>query len=125
MGQFDRQIATAERLIKKYGQAVIWRQIVDIPNTDQPWKASAQTTVEQPVTIAFIPMTREYKEMFVFKDKTEVTSGFVVGLMKGNIPFTPGPKDVVVRNGKTYDIETLDPLSPNGQQILWTMIFKT
>lgn len=125
MGQFDRQIATAERLIKKYGQTVVWRQVVDAPNVDQPWKAPIQTTTEHSVVIAFLPMTREYKEMFVFKDKTELTAGFVVGYMKGNIPFTPGPKDVVVRDGKTYDIETLDPLSPNGQLVLWTMIFKT
>lgn len=124
MARFDRAIATAQRLIKKNGQSVVWRQVIDTPNPDQPWKAPTQVVTDHPVVIAFIPMTREYKEMFVFKDKSEVTSGFVVGLM-GQVPFTPGPKDVVIRNGKTYDIETLDLLSPNGQQILWTMIFKT
>ena len=52
----------------------------------------------------------------------EAVTGKFIGLM-GNVPFTPKVSDVVTRNGDKLDIDSIDLLSPNGQKVLYTIIF--
>lgn len=122
MTRFDRQIETALRLIKKNGQAVKWRVIDDPAPVDpnKPWEPGAATPVDEDVRICFLPMDAK---TFVFMKATEVPKGSVVGLM-GNVPFEPNIKDVVIRDANELRIESIDLLAPNGQKILYTVVFK-
>ncbi len=54
---------------------------------------------------------------------TEVVTGSTKALM-ASVSFTPSIQDVVVRSsGETLRIKSIDPLSPNGQIILYTIEF--
>jgi len=124
MARFDRAIATALRLIAKNGQKATWRVIGDgTADPATPWLTAAVSPVDEPATICFLPFTRMNYETFVFRNGGEVPKGNLIGLM-GNVSFTPNLKDVVIRDGVQLEIESIDLLSPNGQKVLYTVVFK-
>lgn len=125
MGQYDRQIATAKRLIAKYGQSVTWRQIRNgaINNAATPWKPSASEVTEKTAQIAFFPYTTENKQLLRHLLGTEVPVGSLTGYMP-SVDFEPALKDTVVRDNKVLSIKSIDPISPNGQIILYTIQFE-
>ena len=125
MARFDRAIQTALRLIAKNGEKVTWRVINDAPspNPSQPWNPGASTPEDKPATICFLPVDRQTQETFTFIKGTEVPKGSVMGLM-GQVPFDPNLKDVVIRDGKELRLAYIDVLSPNGQKVLYTMVFQ-
>lgn len=125
MARFDRAIQTALRLIAKNGEKVKWRVIDDAaaPNPSQPWNPGPATPEDKDVTICFLPVDRQTMETFTFIKGTEVPKGSVMGLM-GNVPFNPNLKDVVIRDGVELRIANIDVLSPNGQKVLYTVVFQ-
>lgn len=125
MARFDRAIQTALRLIAKNGEKVVWRVIDDAAPSDpsQPWNPGPATPVDNAATICFLPVDRQTMETFTFIKGTEVPKGSVMGLM-GNVPFEPNLKDVVIRDGKELRIANIDVLSPNGQKVLYTVMFQ-
>jgi len=123
MGQFDRQIETAKRLIAKNGQSIVWRKLgVGMPDPLMPWKLTADTHDDYTATICFLPIGRVGQELIRYLKGTEVTTGSVRGIMRA-VDFEPTANDVVIRDGKTLRIKSIDPLSPNGQIILYTIEF--
>lgn len=125
MARFDRAIQTALRLIAKNGEKVKWRVIDDAaaPDSSQPWNPGPATPEDKDVTICFLPVDRQTMETFTFIKGTEVPKGSVMGLM-GNVPFNPNLKDVVIRDGVELRIANIDVLSPNGQKVLYTVVFQ-
>jgi len=127
MGQFDRQIATALRLIAKYGQSIIWNSIIDGASVDplKPWKPTdAASTPHPDIKICFVPTNdTQWRKLLAYLKGTEVPTGKLAGLM-GQVPFEPTLKDVVDRDGVILRIASLDLLSPNGQKILYTIEFE-
>lgn len=63
------------------------------------------------------------RETIAYLRGTEVQNGSVMGYM-GAVNFEPSLKDVVIRDGKELRLENIDVLSPNGQTILYTVVFK-
>lgn len=124
MGRFDRQIETAKRLIAKNGQTVTWRKpAATTPDVSKPWlPVAALPTDYDDVVICFLPPGRIGEELIKFVKGSEVTTGSVQGLM-ASVSFEPDAKDIVLRDGKTLRIKSIDPLSPNGQVILYTIEF--
>lgn len=124
MGVFDRQIATAQRLIEKYGQKVIWNSKLKADNAGQPWKPGQAADTPHEVSICFVPKTdRLSRQLIQALTGTEVKVGSLAGLM-GVTDFTPSGDDYVTRDGKLLTIDTLDVLNPNGQIVLYTIEFK-
>lgn len=124
MGTFDRQIATAKRLIEKNGQKITWRKLAKTtPDTDKPWivEEDGETDYDN-ISIVFLPNNRQNNELIRYITGTEVTCGNVQGLMWG-VPFTPSADDIVIRDGIELRIKSIDTLSPNGQIILHTIEF--
>lgn len=124
MGKFDRQIATAARLIAENGQSVTWRRITDgaPPDPGKPWKPGASAFIDSTVRIVFLPEDgRGFEFLRLFGD-TEVPKGKLVGLMAAT-SFVPTIKDSVIRAGVALAIEAINPLSPNGETILYTVRF--
>lgn len=126
MARFDAQVKTALRLIEKNGQGVTWRIVRDEAPVDasKPWKPTNDATpVEKNVTICFLTVDRMTFETLSFMDNGEVPQGAVMGYM-GAVDFAPSLKDVVIRDGKELRIHYIDELKPNGQTILYKMVFK-
>lgn len=125
MGQFDRQIATALRLIQKNGQKVVWKSIPAETPADpaKPWNGGANVPVQSDVFICFVPVRdRDTRKFFAYLTGSEIQIGSLAGLM-GNVPFEPNLNDVVLRDGKELRMTSIDLLSPNGQKILYTLEF--
>lgn len=123
MAQFDRAIQTALKLIKKNGQEISWKQPTNsIPNPSQPWNQSTGSFTEYKPFICFLPLDKEGREFLTAIGGGEILSGSFYGLM-GAVPFTPKKVDTVTRNGVVLHIENIDEISPNGQKVLYTIIF--
>ncbi len=125
MGKFDRQIATALKLIEENGQLIKWRIINDPVASDPttPWILDEAVTEDKDAYICFLPVDRWTMQSLGFMPGTVIPAGLEMGLM-GSQEFNPDLKDVVIRDGKELRIDTINILSPNGQPILYTMIFK-
>lgn len=124
MARFDRQIEMALRLIKKNGEEIIWKSIVEpTVNPAEPWKPDSIDAIEYPATICFLTVDRVGMETLSFQYAKEVPKGLVFGLM-GQVEFEPNLKDVVIRHGVEYRILNIDILSPNSQIILYEIIFQ-
>jgi len=123
MARFDRQIATAQRLIKKNGVAVKWRKFVKTEVPGKPWEFT-QVPVDYDVVVCFLTMTKALYETLAFIPNTDVAIGSTMGLM-GQVEFDIEGTDVVIDyDGKELAIETVQTLAPNGQKILHTVVFK-
>lgn len=126
MGVFDRQVATAIRLINKNGATVTWRKMVPATG-DNPAKPGAGTPLDFSVKICFFP-NNELSLLTTLNmlKGTEVPSGRVYGLM-ASVPFIPALVDTLV--GTPYgdlallDKDGIDELNVNGQSILYTLRF--
>ena len=126
MARFDRQVQTAKKLIAKNGQLVKWRVIRDAAPVDtaQPWKpTNPATPVEHDVTICFLTVDKDTYETLSYMAGGEVPMGAVMGLM-GAVNFELSLKDVVIRDGKELRLVNIEELNPNGQTILYTMVFR-
>ena len=123
MAQFDRQIASALRLIKKNGQKVQWlKEIANIPDPLKPWLPVGTTPIVYEPFIVFFPLDLQGKEFLFSLNGSEAVTGTYYGLM-GNVNFEPNTSDIIVRDGIILDINSIDLLSPNGQKILYTIVF--
>lgn len=129
MAGYERQIATAKRLIAKRGQAVSW--LVRPEGTTDPaevagaskWrpKATGPVAAPHPVIIAFFPVARTKYESLRGMG-IELTTGAQLGYMAA-VPFEPSQKDSVLRNGKTLPVEHIEIIAPNGDPILYEIVF--
>ena len=126
MAEYDRPIASAKRMIAKKGQTVFWRQIADAVATDEnaPWKVGQASGINNTVKIVFLPVRRQNLESFGYVAGTEVPKGAVYALMAA-VPFEPNLKDVVIRDGVELRIANIEKLAPNGQAILYKILFKS
>lgn len=123
MATYDRQIATAKKLIAKFGQAVEWNTESNSANVYEPWNSETSSAVKNQASICFLPINLADLPTFGYIDQTDVPKGAVKGLM-GNVPFNPKLKDWVIRDGKRLNIDQIKVLSPNGEKILFNILFK-
>lgn len=125
MGVYDRQIATAKRLIAKKGEVVTWLPSTTVQDNSKPWQTTQPggTHPSYNVSIAFIPISdNPIDALLRFVKGTSVTDGTLKGYM-GQVPFAPATNDSIVRDGKTYIVKSIDPLAPNGEPILYEIYF--
>lgn len=120
-GRFDRQIATAARLIQKNGQLVDF--VSRVKSIDDNFNEIV-SEVRHKVWICFIPYKSDIKQFMAYISGKELKSGTVLGLMAGNVPFAPDLTDFVERDGVRIEILRVGKLSPNGQSILYKLELK-
>lgn len=120
MGVFDRQIATAKRLIAKYGEDCLWQQPGERNPAVKPWRGSNDDPPEpHPVKIAFFPNGGELGAVLVALGDTEQVIASEYGLMAA-VDFEPATSDVLTdSSGGIVEIVKATPLRPNGEIILW------
>lgn len=126
MGVFDRQVASAKRMIKKYGESCTWVQVTNgtPPDPNKPWIPSASNEVSTPCIIAFFPTEQTTrKKIQAMFDASEVPMGMETGYMAQTTGVSPTMKDIIVRkDGSIARILDIDTINPNGEQdILYTI----
>lgn len=114
--------ATAKRLIDNYGQSVTWRKITDNPGLT-PWNGNAgSSTTEYVVRMAFVPTGRVGHET-VARSANEQRKGAVSGLM-AQVAFKPSAKDIVIRNGKSFVVKSIEEICPATTTVLYQIEFE-
>lgn len=122
MAIYDRQIATATRLVAKYGQSVVWRKVgILTPDPSQPWENTNGTTVDNSVKMVFLTKWRD-ELLLKYLKGTDIPTGANFGLM-GVQSFVPAINDYVVRGSDNYIVKDIDIISPNGTPILYIVSF--
>lgn len=117
---YDRQVATAKRLIAKYGAVVPVTTRVDVEDPDKPW-LNTETEVAHNAAVVFLPLTSGAMKSLGMINTTEVPVGAVLAYM-GAVDFEVDLKTTFLFEGKTWSMLNLDLLRPNGRIILHTMV---
>lgn len=130
MGVYDRQIATAARLIAAKGQLCTWRE-PGAP-TGSPAAPTAGAPTDYPVHIVFLSNAKNEGLaglLSMFPDLPDVPTGGMRGLMPA-VPFTPSLLGRVARAAtftgpilNLMDEKGIDVLAPNGEIILYYLRF--
>lgn len=117
MATFDRQIATAQRLIAKYGREVslvTYSEAVQDPA--MPWRSVGAAETAQSVRGVFL----SYEQKHV--DGTLVQAGDQkVYIPAAGLASPPALKGEVRAGAERWRIERVAPLAPNGRPILYEL----
>lgn len=118
---FESARALAVRLIAAKGQAATYNQQQDGSPTDpdKPWRTTAVDPVGTPVTVVEVTpdaMGTQYQGNGDIQqdDRILLVAGDTLG-------FKPSLRDQVTYGGYDWSILHSLPLSPNGEDILWTL----
>lgn len=120
MAMYDRQIATAKRLIKKYGVPTPVTYITITENSDKPWETTEVSSIET-VPVCFLPVDSGTMRTLSMTPGTEVPKGAVLAYM-GAVGFKVDLTTTLQYDGRTWSIYWMDKLAPNGRPILYTMV---
>ncbi len=126
MGVYDHPIATARRLIEKYGQECVWQKAAADDDSDEPWRDVREgEPTNHDVRIAWFPPGSNLAFLAALAG-TEVPTNAESGLMAGDVPFEPLASDIVFKGddpetGQRVEITKIDRLAPNGTPVLYTI----
>lgn len=120
MAQYDRQIATAKRLIKKYGAAVPVKIRTVAEDPEKPWQ-TIETEQTYSANIVFLPLDNKAQASLGLMDNTEIPKGACIAYM-GAVNFPMDLQAKIEFDGKTWELFYMDVLRPNGRIILHTMV---
>ena len=122
MGVFDRQVATARRLIERYGEACLWQKPGEKDVDEKPWVGTSVDTPDPvPVKIAFFPNGGDASiaAVIAMLGDTDVNIASEYGLMPA-VDFDPATSDTLTDStDRVVEIVKMTPLAPNGQIIFW------
>jgi hypothetical protein len=121
---YESQIATAARLVAKYGQPAIWVQTVIPPPGDptKPWIRSAGVPTDFPCSVVFITSNKKNWYAQIFDKASDIPDGFLMALLPGNCGFVPTLTDQLKRsNTVSYFVKWIDEVNPAGNPILYTL----
>jgi hypothetical protein len=127
MGTYDRQIATAKRLIAAKGRACVWSQYENSPPPDpaKPWKPGPAVPTPHNVAIVFLPMSGQNSALLRALTGSDTPTGEDFGLMAA-VDFLPTTKaEIYAADGTTLlrTVTGISTLAPDGDPILHTVYF--
>lgn len=116
MGTYDRAVATAKRLIAKSGRSVdlVLFQDGAPGDANQPWRQGAFTESSQSAKAVFLSTSTKTD-----KDSVPAEERMVLIAASGltNKPFPKG--EIRVASDDRWRILSVEPVSPDGQDILY------
>lgn len=119
MTVYTRFIATANRLIDKYGMQVTWSKDVLTPvDVTKPWLGSTNVPTDYTPTIAFIPANGNMYGMEKYRSQIQAGELSLFGLMAPQ-EFEPELSDTLVRDGDTQVIKWIDEIKPADETVLY------
>lgn len=130
-GVFDEDIQAAAELIAIYGADCLWQKpaplVEDVPG--YPTQGAVPDPV--PCKIAFFrgkDVGYASEAFMALLTGTEVPTSGEIGLMAGNVPFSPDDSDTIIRNPGTEDLSLtitgIDRIAPNGTPVLYFVSVK-
>lgn len=124
---YERQQATAKRMIAAKGMSAILSQVTpDFTDPDRPWVQIPGTTTNTNIKIVLLPFDSkfgQYKTQSWEKEFGDVPTGVTQGLMF-LLGVVPKVNDTIIAQGVTYNIIDIDTLAPNGETILYTLYLR-
>lgn len=123
MGVFDRQIEKAKEMIAAKGELCTW-VIAGAPTSDPetPWINTESDDTSLKVSLLFTMDSTN--PLFLLLAGSAVEEGSQKALM-ASVGFTPKADDTVIRtDGTKLALKSVTKLAPNGQLILWKLVFK-
>lgn len=117
MARFDALIETAKRLIEKNGEpSTLVRTTPGAPSDPtKPWEPGTPTVTSTPVSTVWLNES-------ILRRGTLVKEGEIFAILAAkDLSSVPDPSlDHLVRSdGTRYAIVAVEPLSPNGQKIIY------
>ncbi len=123
---YNKLIATALRLIDKFGQTVEWRQhLTTKPDPTKPWiVADDAPTIYKP-RMVILPIEKDDQVFLRQINGTEAKIGDMYGLIGRVTAFDPtaGQNTIKDANGAILTVLNTDKLAPSGVPLLYTVIF--
>ena len=123
MGTYDRQIATAERLIREKGKAVQVVRQTTVTDPTKPWEPGVPTEVLDDAYGVFLNFNQsDLETMSKMSGASEVqASDRKVLLAAAALSGAPTTNDKLREADGDWSIEWVQVLSPNGENILYTL----
>lgn len=124
MGVYDSQVALAERLIREKGKAVqVVRLATTLPDADKPWEPGTSTETLDGAYGVFLNFNQE--DMATFSKMAGASeilaSDRKVLLAAAATTSAPTTTDKLRDADGDWSIEYVQVLSPNGENILYTL----
>lgn len=122
MGVFDRSIATAQRLIAKFGQDCEWQQQTPEDGGTPGYPGDGVVPDPIPCKIAwFAPrdLGRGTEVFAALMAGIEVSSSNEIGLLAGGLTFEPDDADTIIRGTERLAIKQIDRLASNGTPVIY------
>ena len=124
MGVYDRQVATAERMIRTKGKPVqIVRPSATVSDPNQPWNQTPGAPVLDDAYGVFLNFNQKDMETLgKMPDASEIQSSDRKVLMAAaSLIASPTRADKLRDETGDWSIEYVQVLSPNGENILYTL----
>jgi len=124
MGTYDRQVATAERLIREKGKPVqVVRQSTTLPDPNRPWEPGEPVETFTDAYGVFLNFNAQDMEtMSKMAGASEIQSSdrkVLLAAAAAGAPLTTNDK---LRDADgDWSIEWVQVLAPNGENILYTV----
>lgn len=126
MAQYDKAVATATRLIAKFGGPAVLRRYADapLPDADKPWRRGSPTPADTSVNAVFLNFGDMGRAGEQYMPGTVIEEGDKLVLISGgDLAEPPHLRDRLYRDGAGADDEgwsivQVQTLDPNGQQVL-------
>lgn len=124
MGTYDRQVATAERLIREKGKPVqVVRQSTTLPDPNRPWEPGEPVETLTDAYGVFLNFNAQDMEtMSKMAGASEIQSSdrkVLLAAAAAGAPLTTNDK---LRDADgDWSIEWVQVLAPNGENILYTV----
>ncbi len=111
---YTRAVATAQRLLTKFGQSATLRQTSTIGG--DPWDPGSGTTTTTDTTITAAVLDYANGEI----DGTLIlASDRKVYVAASDLAVTPAPADVLIIGSDQLSVVNVKPLSPAGTTVYW------
>lgn len=123
MGTYDSQVALAERLIREKGKPVQIVRQTTVTDPDKPWEPGEPIEELDDAYGVFLNFTANDMATFgKMAGASEITaSDRKVLLAAAVLSGAPTPNDKLRDESGDWSIETAQVLSPNGENILYTL----
>lgn len=123
MGTYDSQVALAERLIREKGKPVQIVRQTTVTNPDKPWEPDVPTeTLDEAYGVFLNFSANDMATLGKMVGASEITaSDRKVLLAAASLTGAPSPNDKLRDESGDWSIEYAQVLSPNGENILYTL----
>lgn len=124
MGIHEDDIADTLRDIQEEGELCTFTLPSSEADLVKPWEDKADAADSNPTGhVLFIPTGRIGNEGKIRSNGNEVPAGFTLGYV-GNTPVLTIKHICQRTDGSRYAVKNVDPLNPNGELILQTVLFQ-